>query len=208
MRDDFSEDVKRALALRVSTTCSNPACEADTSGPQLDAGKTMNVGVAAHITSASLGGPRYNDSLTPEQRSGIENGIWLCQNCAKLVDNDVVRYPEKVLLAWKMLAEHQAAMNVGKTKTPRFESEQQRKMREIVNWKDKYVSLVQINTGHAVHAIGLRGGSVHVKVVDCTEFYVKVMGDGWSCSRSIPLNNVELGHDDRFNCLELQEKNL
>lgn len=81
-------------------------------------------------------------------------------------------------------------------------------MREILKWKDRYVTLLQINTGRAVYAIGLRGGSSHVKVLDCTEFFVKVAGDTWSNSRSIPLNNVELGHDDRLNCLELQERNL
>jgi hypothetical protein len=208
MRDDFPEEVKRILAFRVSTTCSNPSCQADTSGPQEDTAKAVNLGVAAHITSASAGGPRYDPNLSSEQRSSIDNGIWLCQNCAKLIDNDVLQYPERVLRAWKTLAEHQAAMNVGKTKTPRFESDEQRKAHEILKWKDKLVTLVQINTGRAVYAIGLRGGSTHVKVLDCTEFYVKVAGDTWSQSRSIPLKNIELGHDDRLNCLELQERNL
>jgi len=207
MRDDFPEDVKRVLSFRVSTACSNPLCQADTSGPQEDPDKAVNLEVAAHITSASPGGARYNPSLTPEQRSDIDNGIWLCQNCAKLIDNDIPQHPESILRAWKTLAEHQAAMSVGKTKTPRYESETQRKTREILKWKDKHVMLVQMNTGHAVYAIGPRGGSVHVRVLDCTEFYVKVAGDTWSQSRSIPLNNIELGHDDRLNCLELQERN-
>jgi hypothetical protein len=75
MRDDFSEDTKRILAFRVSTACSNPDCQADTGGPQEDPAKAINVGVAAHITSASLGGPRYNPNLTPEQRGSTDNGI-------------------------------------------------------------------------------------------------------------------------------------
>jgi len=65
----------------------------------------LNLGVAAHITSASEGGPRYNANLTNEQRCNSDNGIWLCQNCAKLIDNDVTRYPEAVIRAWKTLAE-------------------------------------------------------------------------------------------------------
>ena len=153
------------------------------------------------------GGPRYNPDLSPEQRRSAENGVWLCQTCAKLIDNDVVRYPETVIRAWKTLAEHNAALNVGKTKRPIAETPEQRKMRRILEWKDKLVMLVSINSGRAVHTIGLRGGSCHVTIVDCDEFSVKVLGSGWNRSRSIPLRNIEFGHDDRLNCLELLERN-
>lgn len=207
MRDDFAEEVKRILAYRVATSCSNPECSADTSGPQIDPSKAVNVGVAAHITSAAPGGPRYNSDLSPEQRCSAENGVWLCQTCAKLIDNDVVRYPETAIRAWKTLAEHNAALNVGKTKRPIAETPEQRKMRRILEWKDKLVMLVSINSGRAVHTIGLRGGSCHVKIVDCDEFSVRVLGKGWDRSRSIPLGDIEFGHDDRLNCLELLERN-
>jgi hypothetical protein len=36
----------------------------------------------------------------------------LCQNCAKLVDSDVTRYPLEVLLAWKKVAGHQALIEL------------------------------------------------------------------------------------------------
>jgi hypothetical protein len=207
MRDDFSPEVKRILAFRVSTTCSNPDCQADTAGPQEDPSKAVNVGVASHITAASIGGPRYDPNLTAEQRGSAENGIWLCQTCAKLIDNDTLRHPAKVLRAWKTMAEHYALMNVGKTKAPRFESEARRKAKEILKWKDKWVMLVTINTGMAVHSLGLRGGSSHVRVVDCTEFFVQVMGQGWDRSRVIPLNYVDIGWDEQMKCMELLEKN-
>ncbi|HXR03685.1 MAG TPA: hypothetical protein VN836_03150 [Verrucomicrobiae bacterium] len=61
--------------------------------------------MAAHITAASPGGPRYDASLTPEQRADISNGIWLCQFCAKLVDNDEKRFRAEHLRLWKTLAE-------------------------------------------------------------------------------------------------------
>ena len=131
----------------------------------------------------------------------------MCQTCAKLVDNDVARYPETVIRAWKTLAEHNAALNVGKTKRPTVESPEQRKMRKILEWKDKMVMLVSINSGRAVHTIGPRGGSCDVKILDCDEFSVRVVGSGWDRSRSIPLGNIEFGHDDRLNCLELLERN-
>ena len=115
MRDDFTEDVKRALASRVGNRCSNPDCRALTSGPQVDTAKALNVGVAAHITAASSGGPRYDPSLNPDQRSHANNGIWLCQTHAKLVDNDTLRYPPGLLHDWKAKAEEVALSEVGKT---------------------------------------------------------------------------------------------
>jgi hypothetical protein len=115
MTDDFSEQVKRALASRVGNLCSNPECRALTSGPQDDPAKAVNLGVAAHITAASPGGPRFNPELLSEERCAPSNGIWLCQNCAKLVDNDTVRFPVGVLSMWKTTAEAEARARVGKT---------------------------------------------------------------------------------------------
>ncbi|WP_338692444.1 hypothetical protein V5279_40840 [Bradyrhizobium sp. 26S5] len=69
-----------------------------------------NTGVAAHITAASPGGARYDETLTPEQRSDITNGIWLCQTHAKLVDDDDLTYTPAVLRDWKEIAERMAAL--------------------------------------------------------------------------------------------------
>ena len=117
MRDDFTEEVKRTLAARVNNFCSNPDCRAQTTGPQEDPTKVVNVGVAGHITAASPGGPRYNPALSPEERRHSDNGIWLCQNCAKLVDSDVSGFQEKLLRAWKTIAEERARNSIGKTST-------------------------------------------------------------------------------------------
>jgi hypothetical protein len=108
MRDDFPGQVKDLLAKRVAQRCSNLGCGKPTSGPQDDPTKAINIGVAAHITAASPDGPRYDSTLTPAERSSPENGIWLCQNCAKLIDNDAVRYPVATVRAWKAEAEHSA----------------------------------------------------------------------------------------------------
>lgn len=115
MRDDFPEDVKRTLAARVNSFCSNPDCRTQTTGPQDDPSKAINVGVAAHITAASVGGPRYDPTLSPEQRRHADNGIWLCQNCAKLIDSDLSRYDVTLLRAWKRVAEDHARDSLGKT---------------------------------------------------------------------------------------------
>ena len=86
-----------------------------TSGPQEDASQAVNVGVAAHITAAAPGGPRYEQAVTHEQRTAITNGLWLCQSCAKLVVNDPVQFTADILRGWKSTAEQEARDLVGKT---------------------------------------------------------------------------------------------
>ena len=112
MRDDFSLKTKELLAKRVANRCSNPGCLQLTSGPQEDPTKVVNIGVAAHITAASTDGPRFDPSLTPDQRRSVKNGIWLCQSCAKLADNDQIRYGADVLCQWKVQAEKSAAQEL------------------------------------------------------------------------------------------------
>jgi hypothetical protein len=112
MRDDFPKPVVETLAKRVGNRCSNPGCRKRTSGPHTDDNKALNVGVAAHITAASIGGPRPDPSMSSEDRKGIGNGIWLCRSCAKLVDNDETRYTRELLLQWKRDAEQEALREI------------------------------------------------------------------------------------------------
>ncbi len=112
MRDDFSSKDKDTLARRVGYHCSNPTCQKLTVGPNQDPGKTVSIGVAAHITAAAPGGPRYDKNLTSEQRSSLENGLWLCQSCSKLIDSDCVRYTTAILLEWRQEAENSALANL------------------------------------------------------------------------------------------------
>jgi hypothetical protein len=111
-RDDFSKKTLDVLAKRVGVRCSNPSCRKLTTGPRTDANRIVCIGVGAHITAASPGGKRYDASLTPDQRASEENGIWLCQNDAKLVDNDDKRYTVAVLREWKQKAEAAALAEI------------------------------------------------------------------------------------------------
>ncbi|MER8913737.1 hypothetical protein NKI32_07845 [Mesorhizobium sp. M0761] len=106
-RDNFPRDVIDRMGKRVGMKCSNPDCRLPTAGPDAEDGAT-NTGVAAHITAASPRGARYDASMTPEQRSAITNGIWLCQSHAKLIDDDELTYTPAVLHAWKSTAEAMA----------------------------------------------------------------------------------------------------
>lgn len=104
-RDEFSESTKQNLRERVGGLCSNPECRNLTTGPHSDSKRAILVGVAAHITAASPNGPRYDRSLTVEQRRSNENGIWLCVNCARLIDTDETQYSVELLESWKHEAE-------------------------------------------------------------------------------------------------------
>jgi hypothetical protein len=122
MRDEFSNTIKEVLAKRVGYRCSNPGCRQATSGPQADPTKVINIGVAAHITAASPDGPRYDPNMTPEDRSSVGNGIWLCQSCGKLVDNDPIRYTVGILQNWKAMAEGSAARELEQRPSTEIES--------------------------------------------------------------------------------------
>ncbi len=103
-RDDFPKPTIEHLAKRAGQCCSNPFCRKTTSGPNSSPEKASIIGVAAHITAAAKRGKRYDPGLSKESRSSINNGIWLCENCAKLIDTDEIKYSKETLLKWK--AEH------------------------------------------------------------------------------------------------------
>lgn len=205
MRDDFAEEVKRVIASRANQRCSNPDCRATTCGPQDDPAKFLNFGVAAHITAASPGGPRYDATLTSEQRSSASNGIWLCQNCAKLVDNDESQFDVGLLKAWKYIREHDARMSIGQTAPPVQDTDSQRKCRKILQWVGKQVMLVKMATPQQEMSMGARPwASQYVAVLECNKFYVRLKVND-AITRSIPLENLRFGRDDKYGCIELLE---
>jgi hypothetical protein len=113
--DDFSDGVKRILAHRVGFRCSGPSCRALTVGPAIaQSNESMSIGVAAHITAATPGGPRYNPKLSSDQRRSVENGLWLCQNHAREIDTDLAYYTVDLLRTWKHDAEETARALFGR----------------------------------------------------------------------------------------------
>ena len=102
-RDDFDSKTIDALAKLASYICSNPDCRALTICPSdVNIEKYLYVGKAAHITSAAINGPRYDATLTQEQRVSIENGIFLCATCADMIDkNNGADFSVDQLKQWK-----------------------------------------------------------------------------------------------------------
>lgn len=111
-RDDFNKRTRNDLALRASYLCS--LCKCSTVGPS-DEGKnavTMT-GVAAHICAAApgTGSRRYDLNMSPEERSHIDNGIWLCVSCSVLIDRDEKRFTVEKLHQIKY--EHECSRRIG-----------------------------------------------------------------------------------------------
>jgi len=121
MRDEFSASTVTALAKRVGYRCSNPNCRMPTSGPHSADEKAVHIGVAAHITAAAPGGPRYDLALSVADRTSIGNGIYLCEACAKLVDSDSSLFTVDLLKRWKHQAEREALEAIGgSTREPHY----------------------------------------------------------------------------------------
>jgi len=102
---DFSADTKRRLSERVAYMCTNPLCRRLTVRAQSGSFGVVRQGKAAHICAASPGGARSNQRMSDQQCRSFQNGIWLCDICARLVDDDREDYPETMLRAWKEEAE-------------------------------------------------------------------------------------------------------
>lgn len=153
--DDFSMKTKRLLAHRVGHRCSNPDCRAPTSGPGVDSDVIVTAGDAAHITAASPGGPRYDPTLTSEQRRSYDNGIWLCVVHARIIDQDESGHPAGLLHRWKAAAVELAKNELSRSQGPRLISS--------VNEVEQFSRIAQAivstlkKSDHESSAIGIQG---------------------------------------------------
>lgn len=102
-RDGFNSKTTEILAKRASFICSNPTCKCLTiAASEMDDMKVLYTGKASHITAAAPKGPRYDKTMTQVQRSDISNAIFLCSNCAEMIDkNKGLDFPVVTLLKWK-----------------------------------------------------------------------------------------------------------
>lgn len=130
---DFSERIKTVLCERVGGRCSNPKCRRGTMGPHKNVDKRLSIGQAAHIYAASPKGARYDPRMTNEERSSINNGIWLCSDCHTLIDNNPEDYPAEELIKWKIIAEHEQNCRLKGEERVSFQSQQMERKREVLN---------------------------------------------------------------------------
>ena len=93
---EYTQNTAKRLYGLSGNVCANPNCRKrliDDSGNQ--------IGEIAHIAAASPDGPRYDSSMTDDERRAFDNLILLCEDCNKLVDNNPKEYPAKLLREWK-----------------------------------------------------------------------------------------------------------
>jgi hypothetical protein len=162
-RGHFSAGVRTILMQRAGTRCSNPECGRETVGPSKALpNKGQVLGEAAHICSAMPGGARYDSSQAEEERHSAENGIWLCERCASMVDkNRGADFSVSDLKVWKIASERAAL-------------ERLYRYSDVV--RDNCVdSLIFINVPRLEHYIALsrQGGGL------ASEFNDGIPGDGY-----------------------------
>ncbi|MDN3365896.1 hypothetical protein QQO24_01755 [Ralstonia pseudosolanacearum] len=104
-RDDFTEATKQKIAKRAGWRCSFPTCRTDTVGATSDGEGEINIGTAAHICAAAPGGPRYDATMSPEERSSAKNGIWMCRDHGKAIDSPDPQFTVELLREWKKQAQ-------------------------------------------------------------------------------------------------------
>jgi hypothetical protein len=107
-RDDFAERAKLQIAKRAGWLCSFPICRKPTVGATSDGESEINIGTAAHICAAAPGGPRYDERMSPEERSSAKNGIWMCRDHGKAIDSKDPEYTVERLSEWKKQAEQES----------------------------------------------------------------------------------------------------
>lgn len=120
LKNNFSKKTKAIIASQVNNICSNPDCRIHTCGPHSEEDKKNSNGQAAHIRAASPGGPRYEAQMTPSERSSAENAIWLCANCATMIDKDPAKYPVDLLQSWKIQAKSDSLAKLGKSEAEKY----------------------------------------------------------------------------------------
>lgn len=114
--NNFTPSTVRLLRDRVANLCSNPDCRKNTISASLETNnKVTLIGEAAHIRAASsgAGGARFDDDMSHDERKSIDNGIWLCKNCHRMIDREPKKYSVEILKRWKAETEEYASKNLG-----------------------------------------------------------------------------------------------
>lgn len=118
-RINFTPDVPDLLYRQAGGRCSVPRCTNPTMGPYYRIEGAVNMGVACHIYSAAVNGPRGRGGKSADFISSEENGIWCCAYHANQMDKKKGKdFPASQLFAWKELAEARARKQMNDSPSP------------------------------------------------------------------------------------------
>lgn len=98
----------------------NPECRRTVEAWDRDKQKYVSIRTAAHNFAASANGPRGDASLLPEQLKAVDNGLYLCASCARLIDSDDATHPVERLNSWKEYSYQQQLAGVRAPYAPQF----------------------------------------------------------------------------------------
>lgn len=167
VRDNFSQKTKELLAERAGFTCSNPSCRVNTSGASINnLSAVVRVGEAAHICAAAPNGARYDKNQSSDERSGYNNGIWLCATCATMIDKDPSTYTVMVLLDWKKQAELRSNRLIGMQSYQLYEDIHHAQDTKRIQLFLQYISnlLGHIDPDSGEHRIAIDGFRINMQV--------------------------------------------
>jgi hypothetical protein len=190
-RDGFTTQTIEALKKRAAFICSNPDCRVMSVAPsEADELKALYVGKAAHICAASVGGPRYDSEMTSDQRKHISNGIFLCSNCATMIDNNHgADFTVEQLKEWKSVHEEWIRENLNKSISPQRETPVEI---EIVEFQQNN----QGNSGIPIQANNI--GTINITG--------QGIGRREDVLSSQQVGESELDSDKNFICTEVEKK--
>jgi hypothetical protein len=118
-RINFKTSVAKVIRERVDGKCSVPRCRNAIRGPAAKGTGSINLGMACHIYSAALGGPRGQGGKDKAFIASAENGLWCCQIHGNAIDkNGGEGYSPEQLFSWKALAEARAAKLITDAPSP------------------------------------------------------------------------------------------
>lgn len=100
---DYTPNTIKMLHALSGNQCYSPTCNNTFVAPD---NKTL-VSKICHIEGASEKGPRFNISMTNEQRRSFPNLILLCDTCHQMIDNvkNINEYSVETLQGWKKFHE-------------------------------------------------------------------------------------------------------
>lgn len=108
----FPKSVRKKLMDSVGDLCSVPHCRIRTAKFDIHTGRKVDIGEAAHIKGAR--GPRFDPNQVELERHDFGNGIWLCRNCHRRVDQNATLYPVELLVRWKQKAMEDYGYELGR----------------------------------------------------------------------------------------------
>lgn len=101
--NEFSPKIIKNVRERSAFICNRPLCRKLTVKASYDNDTDSDIlGEAAHIYPAAKNWARFDESIHPIFIKSQKNAIWLCRECARLIDKNPKKYTVEVLFKWKL----------------------------------------------------------------------------------------------------------